>query len=212
MRSGQADHEDSVARLYERYASRISAYALRRTPSSDAADVVSETFLVAWRRSDVIPAEPDTLPWLYGVARHVLANQRRSRRRRGRLRDRLAREFDGYSAITASVESTEEFQRVARALEQLPLEDAELLRLIAWEALNPAEIAVMMGIESNAARQRIHRARKRLRSQLATDGFDEGEFPTVAHAVSERCTAKPGSVSRGPLIASVSVEVSRNGR
>ena len=78
-----------VTRVYERYAADIAAYALRRSAAADAADVVADTFLVAWRRRGDIPAEPKTLPWLYGVARRVLANQRRSRNRRTRLHDRL---------------------------------------------------------------------------------------------------------------------------
>ena len=58
-------------------------YALRRTDNTDdAADVLAETFLVAWRRPDEIPPGPQARLWLYGTARRVLANQRRAERRR----------------------------------------------------------------------------------------------------------------------------------
>jgi RNA polymerase sigma-70 factor, ECF subfamily len=66
----------------------VRAYALRRSSGDSAQDVVAETFLVAWRRLDDVPA--DALPWLYGVARRVLANQRRTMRRSEALGERLA--------------------------------------------------------------------------------------------------------------------------
>jgi RNA polymerase sigma-70 factor, ECF subfamily len=65
----------------------VLAYAVRRTPDpQDAADVVAETFLVAWRRLDAVPSGEQARPWLYGVARHTLANRQRSELRRNRLR------------------------------------------------------------------------------------------------------------------------------
>lgn len=166
------DAKDRMAHVYEQYASHIAAYALRRTTSADAADVTAETFLVAWRRRDVVPDEPNTLPWLYGVARRVLANQHRSRRRRGRLRDRLEAEFCRHDVDQPPLEEVEEFRRVASALAKLSEDDAELLRLTTWEGLTPTEIATMMGIVPGTARQRVSRARQRLRKQLAADGFD----------------------------------------
>jgi len=170
------DARDRVADMYERYAPHVSAYALRRASGTDAADVVAETFLVAWRRHDVVPGEPDTLPWLYGVARRVLPNQRRTHRRRGRLKERLATQFVEHDVEQAPLEDVEEFQRVARAMGSLSDDDAELLRLTAWEALTPTESACVMDIEPGTARQRLRRARQRLRRQLAEqpDGEDHG--------------------------------------
>ena len=70
----------------EHYAA-VRGYALRRTSADAAQDAVAETFLVAWRRLDDVP--PDALPWLFGVARRVLANQRRSAARSEALEERL---------------------------------------------------------------------------------------------------------------------------
>ena len=182
------DPKDRVARVYDQYASQVAAYALRRADSADAADVMAETFLVAWRRRDVMPDEPNTLPWLYGVARRVLANQRRNHRRRGRLKDRLEAEFVRHDLGLSSLEEYAEFRRVADALAELSDDDAELLRLTSWEGLSQAEVAKAMGIAPGTARQRVSRARQRLRKQLAKDGVDEAVFD--GH-VDRSCDDKP---------------------
>lgn len=163
------DNEDRMTRLYERHAGSITAYALRRASGADAADVVADTFMVAWRRHHEIPEEPNTLPWLYGVARRVLANQRRSTRRRGKLHERLRDEFIEHDSTSDRSIATDSFQSVATALEQLSHDDAELLRLTAWEGLGPTEIATVLDIDPGAVRQRLRRARTRLRGQLDTD-------------------------------------------
>lgn len=168
------DVEDIVTGAYERHAPAIAAYALRRAAAADAADVVADTFLVAWRRHDEMPAEPDTLPWLYGVARRVLANQRRSRDRRTRLHERLRTGFIEFDMRDDRTEDTAEFRRVAAAMNTLSETDAELLRLTAWEGLSPTQLAAAMELEPSAVRQRLRRARQRLRHRLAaTDEHDE---------------------------------------
>ncbi|MDP9307680.1 MAG: hypothetical protein M3P15_05160 [Actinomycetota bacterium] len=78
--------------MYETCSPDIAMYALRRTDRETAQDIVAETFTIAWRRFDDVPEEP--LPWLYGVARRVLANQRRSLRRLTALRRKLAPDAD----------------------------------------------------------------------------------------------------------------------
>lgn len=166
------DREDRIAELYERYAPDIAAYARRRAAPDEAADVVSETFLVAWRRSDDVPAEPHVLPWLYGVARRVLANQRRSTQRRGRLWQRLSSQFAEHEPPAAAVEDRDGFDAIGRALSELSDDDAEILRLVAWEAMSPTQIAAILDIEPNAARQRLHRARTRLRRALEATGVE----------------------------------------
>ncbi len=166
------DVDALVSRVYEQHAPAIAAYALRRAPAADAADVVADTFLVVCRRHDEIPEEPRTLPWLYGVARRVLANQRRSRDRRTRLHDRLRTDFVEFDTRTDRLEHTERFERVTSALDHLPEDDAELLRLTAWEGLSPTEIATAMRLEPSAVRQRLRRARQRLRHRLGADDAD----------------------------------------
>ena len=84
------EREERFRELFNSSYHHVLGYALRRAASrDDAADVVAETFLVAWRRLDDLPSEALTRPWLYGVARRVLANQRRSTGRRELLAARL---------------------------------------------------------------------------------------------------------------------------
>lgn len=142
--------------LYERHHRAILAYALRRTPSlSDAEDAAAETFVIAWRRHDDISDEP--LPWLYAIARRVLANQRRSGERRVRLLQRIRSEPQ--DVPTPFAMGTDGPALVA--LRRMRPDDQELLRLVAWEGLGHAEIAVVLGISVNAVTIRLHRARRR---------------------------------------------------
>ena len=152
--------------LYRAEARAILAYALRRTDDGeDAADVVAETFLVAWRRLGEVPLGGEGRLWLYGVARRVLANQHRAERRRTRLGERLAESLRTELATHAVPGG--EAPAVLRAMAGLRPEDRELLLLVSWEELSPSEAARVLEISALAARSRIHRARRRLRALLA---------------------------------------------
>jgi len=144
----------------------LLAYALRRVERpEDAADVVAETFLVAWRRIDAVPPGDEARLWLYGVARRQLANHRRGQLRRTRLADRLRRELP---VALASARAPEDHRVAAvhAALARLDEEDREILRLTSWEDLTPAQIATVLGIPGVTVRSRLHRARKRLRMEV----------------------------------------------
>jgi RNA polymerase sigma-70 factor (ECF subfamily) len=134
----------------------IQRYLLRRTDPASADDVLGDVLLVLWRRLDDVPPE-NPLPWVYGVARGCLANQRRGAARQERLVHRLAQ--------VRSDEPTDDGV-LAQALEALPAADQEILRLWAWEQLPPREIALAMGISANAASIRLHRAKGRLKKEL----------------------------------------------
>src|SRR5262249_33967251 len=139
---------------------------------ADAADVVAETFLVAWRRLDDVPAGDETRPWLLGVARRVLANQRRGELRRRQLGERLR--ADVARLVPANVATVDETAaRVREAVGRLSDDDREFVLLATWEGLEPGEIARVMGIGSGAARTRLHRARSRLRTELLALGWQE---------------------------------------
>ena len=139
----------------------LRRFLLRRTDPETADDVLSETLLVCWRRYDELP-EP-ALPWAYGVAGHVLANARRSARRQQRLAARVAT-VDPPREVPD--EGGPRDDALLDALARLGDDDAELLRLWAWEQLGPAEIAAVLGVTPNAVSVRLHRARARLREEI----------------------------------------------
>ncbi|MET8867828.1 RNA polymerase sigma factor [Nonomuraea sp. NPDC004580] len=148
---------------------KITAYAVRRCDSpQDAADVVAETFTVAWRRVSELPDGPEVVPWLYGVARKVLANHfRGDNRRRARTAELDAELADLYGH---SPDTEVELDAIGRAFRSLPDDDRELLALVAWEGLEREEIARALGLSRNAVRIRLSRARKRLSRALADAG------------------------------------------
>jgi len=94
---------DRFEAIYNAYYPAIHQYAARRTSSpDDTADVISEAFLTAWRRIGEVPEGERALLWLYGVARRVLANQRRGASRKGVLADRLRAEQAGTVRLIVS--------------------------------------------------------------------------------------------------------------
>jgi RNA polymerase sigma factor (sigma-70 family) len=151
--------------VYAAHRGPILGYVLRRTENGDdAADVIAQTFMTAWRRLDDMPPEPQARLWLYGVARRVLANHRRGERRRSALADRLRADL---TAAYRPPEHTGDLASVAAAFRRLPDADRDLLALIAWEGLDHGQIAVVLGCSRNAVRIRVHRARRRLAGELA---------------------------------------------
>jgi RNA polymerase sigma-70 factor (ECF subfamily) len=152
-------HEDRlrfealVAEVYQ----PIQRYIRRRIDPASADDVLGDVLLVMWRRVDDIPIEA-ALAWCYGVARGCLANKRRGTDRHLKLVRRLARER---APATPSDDLLLE-----DALSRLPETDREVLRLWAWEYLAPREIAIVLGITSNAASIRLHRATKKLKTEI----------------------------------------------
>jgi len=153
-----------LGRLYREQGRAVLAYALRRVDTpEDAADVVSETFLVAWRRLDEVPIGAREKLWLYAVARRVTANLRRAEGRRTRLAERIAESLRTEDADAAP---SGEAAAVLRAMRDLGEEDRELLLLVTWEELSPGQAAEVLGISALAARSRLHRARRRLRALI----------------------------------------------
>jgi RNA polymerase sigma factor (sigma-70 family) len=143
----------------------VLGYLLRRTGDRhDAADLLADTFLVAWRRLDDVPTGDETRPWLYGVARRVLANHHRGEGRRHALADRLRSELTETGDDPAP--TLTDNSPAAVAFRSLPEQDRELLSLVAWEELDTAQIAITLGITRNAVRIRLHRARKRFAKLL----------------------------------------------
>jgi RNA polymerase sigma factor (sigma-70 family) len=162
--------------LFEAHRFDVASYCGWRTASrSDAEDAVAEVFLVAWRRIESVPPGEAGRAWLYATARRVTANQRRSRRRRGALADRLAQERPP-AASGAPAAGTDGDASVHTALAKLRERDREVLLLVEWEGLRPAEVAAVLGCREVTARGRLHRARRRFREAFAAVRREDGDI------------------------------------
>jgi RNA polymerase sigma-70 factor (ECF subfamily) len=156
-----APDEERFRAAYKRHAAAVWRYLARRLGDDDLAeDLTSEVFVVAWRRRHEAPT--DELPWLYGVARRVLANDRRAARARATRLQALA----GQLAVAPVSSEHEPPGAVAEALARLSERDREVLLLVAWEGLEPHELAAALGCRPNTARVRLHRARRRFSALL----------------------------------------------
>jgi RNA polymerase sigma-70 factor (ECF subfamily) len=157
----EARHRFTV--MYDTHRNQVWAYAACLAGRQRADDLVSETFVVAWRRFGDVP-DP-ALPWLLGVARNMVRDRIRAEGRQGSLESEL-RSWAGMARTTSSDEAVATRLDVLRALATLPEKDREVLILTAWEELTPHEAAAVVGVTPAAIRVRLHRARKRLRSTL----------------------------------------------
>jgi RNA polymerase sigma-70 factor (ECF subfamily) len=162
-----AGADDRFQALYAAHLRTILGYALRRvTAPEDAADVVAETFLIAWRRRADVPAGSEAPLWLYGVARRVLANHVRGEGRRSRLGDRLRIELSQQLTVPDPADEVVQVRAIRAAMDRLEPSDREILELTAWEQLAPREIAVALELSPEVVRARLSRARTRLREHL----------------------------------------------
>lgn len=115
------DERARLEAVYRETYGQITAYAARRCASpQDAADVVAETFAIAWRRMDELPGGEEATLWLYGVARKVLANHYRGEVRRQALSVELDAEMaDLYQA---SPDSGVELKAITQICRLIPAE------------------------------------------------------------------------------------------
>jgi RNA polymerase sigma-70 factor, ECF subfamily len=162
------DPETRFRALFDVAYAPLYRYARHRgLTGADAEDLVAQTLEIAWRRLDDVPAA-EPLPWLYAVAHNLWRNQVRRDRRRHEL---LARFRASPPAADCSDPAAAEPGVLRAALASLSHDDQEVLLLVAWDGLSPAEVAVVLGCSPVAARTRLHRARSRLAARL---GIDQG--------------------------------------
>lgn len=159
------DPESRFTALYDAHYRRVLGYALTKAESGTAEDLVSEVFLVAWRRIDDVPGE--AFPWLLGVARNLLRKQRQSGYRHWALADRITA-LTTRQQLTAwdVAEHVVERETALAALRTLPERDLDVLALVMWHDLTPKEAAAVAGCSTATFVVRLHRARRRLAKAL----------------------------------------------
>lgn len=197
--------DSPAARFEQLYAESVDAllgFCLRRCATrEDAADLVAEVFLVAWRRIGQVPAGDDARLWLFGVAHRLLANQQRALRRQRNLGARLAQYLKETSAPdpAALFDRHEAGQLVREALATLTPEDSALLTLAVWEELSPAEVARVVGLSAGTVRVRLFRARVRLRAALTALAVVESDPPPGGPPRTSRRAPESGDGAILPL-------------
>jgi RNA polymerase sigma-70 factor (ECF subfamily) len=176
---GQAD---SFALFFRRHVTPITLYAVRRcNDTEDVADLVAETFLVALQASGRYIPETDTaLPWLFGIARRVLAKQRRRRAGARRLlvkatNTQLLFTASEEDAVASAIDAARQGPLLEAALARLSTGEREVLELVAYDGLSPTEVASVLDVTPNAARLRLSRARRHLRLLLDPGPASERE-------------------------------------
>ena len=154
--------------LYEANHDDLWRYCLRRANSTaDAEEVLAETLLIAWRRLAAVPNGDDARPWLFGVARNQLRNGWRKNKRTTELGKRLIAAHTENHAPDPADAIVDTPSDLLTSLSTLREKDQEILRLVAWEELSHAQIAIVLGCSENAVAIRVHRARNRLEKAIA---------------------------------------------
>jgi len=163
--SASADQQ-AFTDLVDHHGPALLGYLTRRVRvAEDAADLLSEVLLVAWRRWDAVPASPQDRPWLFGVARNVLANHVRSTRRRDNTTHALAQTLRQVNAPEPSATVLDARAAIA-ALEPI---DQEILTLAVWEGLTSAEVAAVVDLPPSTVRARLARARTLVQARLVLE-------------------------------------------
>jgi RNA polymerase sigma-70 factor, ECF subfamily len=142
----------------------VCRYAARRVAPEAVQDVVSDTFLIAWRRREDLHGAP--LPWLLGIARRVASTQRRGSARRDALRERLQAEPP---ESPPGEQAAAHDPQLTQALASLGERDREALLLVAWDGLDHRTAAAVMGCSTGSLTVRLHRARRRLARVLTRE-------------------------------------------
>jgi len=166
MRTTDAAHR-AMSDLHEAVAPDLLRYFLRRVSSpEDAADLLAESFYVAWRRKSRLPINAsEQRMWMFGIANNVLRNGKRAARRQAALAAELR---EALAVSRGDIHDPEAGVRdlVRDALATLPADQAELVRLIHWEGFTVIEAARILSVRESTARGRYQRARLTLRASL----------------------------------------------
>jgi RNA polymerase sigma factor (sigma-70 family) len=160
--------------LLRRHSQAMHAYLARRGGRDAADDLLGDVLLRAYAaRLRYDERWPDPRPWLYGIARNVLREHWRRAGQGEMMPARLAVAEDPWPDVDSRLDAATRLPDLRRALSQLAEGDREVLLLVTWEALSPAEAALALGIPAGTARSRLHRARAVMRQLLS--GAQDGQ-------------------------------------
>ena len=180
----------AFAGVYERYATTIHRYLMRRVGPDDAEALMAETFRIAFeRRATYDTRRPFARPWLYGIATNLVSRHHRAEARRRRAVARLgvadATTADGSDRVVDAVAAARLLPTVVEEIDRLPEAERDALLLHVWERLPYGDVAVALGIPVGTVRSRINRARTKLR-ELTVASDEQFVHPDVFTTNKER--------------------------
>ena len=191
----RAGDPDVFRELFDEHARSVYNHAFRLTGNwSTAEDVVSLTFLEAWRLRDRVDGDADggsLRPWFLGIATNVARNLRRAARRHDTALARLPKEEeapDFAEELTSRIDDRERLAQVRTALAALRKPEREVLALCVWSGLGYAEAAEALGVPVGTVRSRLSRARKKLDRLVSTGRLrppGESQEPHAGHGQGE---------------------------
>jgi RNA polymerase sigma factor (sigma-70 family) len=169
---------DAFVEVARRHEIAIHAYLARRTGRQAADDLLAEVWLRAFAaRGGYDTGYGDARPWLYGIARNVLREHWRTSSGEEPAPIGETR-VDPWDRIIERLDSAERAKAVMSAVRALPAAEREILLLVAWEQLTPAEAAKVLGVPPGTARSRLHRARTTVRQVLSERDIDQAGVTT----------------------------------
>lgn len=155
--------------LYREYEGRIYGLALRMLlDPTRAEDATQEVFVRAWRKLDSFSGRSAFYTWLYRLAVNVVLNEIRRQGREPRLLDPVDGRLEAAAARDRGAQAAPGLALdLERAIAALPRQ----ARLVFWlhdvEGYRHREVAEMLGIAEGTSKAHLHRARLRLREELA---------------------------------------------
>lgn len=169
----RAGDHDAFGELFDAYARSVYNHAFRLTGDwAQAEDVVSLTFLDAWRLRGRLDEEGGSVrPWLLGIATNVTRNKRRAARRHAAAVARLPRDEsvgDFADEVAGRIDDAAQLALVRAALQELRRAEREVLALCVWSGLDYAAAAEALGVPVGTVRSRLSRARTKLAKHLKT--------------------------------------------
>jgi RNA polymerase sigma factor (sigma-70 family) len=158
----------SFGELFDRHATTMFRYLVRRVGPDEADSLLGELFRIAFeKRASFDTERASARPWLYGIASNLLARHREGEARRldatARLMHASIGGTDLFSEVDARVDASRSWTAVADAIATLPQGERDTLLLFAWEEMSYDEIAAALGVPVGTVRSRLNRARGRLR-------------------------------------------------
>lgn len=169
---------EAFAELFDRHARAVNAFAAYRVGSDDAEDMLSETFLVAFRRrADFDLSKESAAPWLLGIASRLIRRHRAVEAKQWRSSAAAVGQdvasLGGLDDAMRRVDAEREVRALRERIAALAPKDRETLLLYAWQGLSYEDIAEALGVPVGTVRSRLNRVRKRLDPARRIQAFEK---------------------------------------